>query len=443
LAKIDSSPNLLDIWTRRGAEVVGQTLENPEYQSAAREANKAYRHWHKIQFIARDSGLDPELLWLTIKLGRSFRNQHLPFTSNQGEPLQYTVPDLVQRELMLVDQQLAGRLALDGEERIPADLSDRYIVSSLMEEAIASSQLEGASTVHRVAKDMLRRGRDPRNRDERMILNNYRAIQWIREHKHEPLTPLTLIEMQRMLTEGTLENPDECGRFRLVSEPVVVEDPYGEVLHEPPHASTLSPRLEKLCAFANEDARHAEPFIHPVLRACVLHFQLAYDHPFCDGNGRTARLLFYWLMHRSGYWMFEYLPLSRLILRGPAKYQLAFEYVETDEFDLTYFLVYSARLISMARGELTEYLTRKRKDTLEARRVFAQENMNDRQRVFLLESTERPDHEWTIEIYQAIYGIAYGTARSDLLHLETMGYLRRQQVGNKYVFTTCDPSPKH
>ncbi len=141
--------------------------------------------------------------------------------------------------------------------------------------------------------------------------------------------------------------------------------------------------------------------------------------------------------------MFEYLPLSRLILRGPAKYQLAFEYVETDEFDLTYFLVYSARLISMARGELTEYLTRKRKDTLEARRVFAQENMNDRQRVFLLESTERPDHEWTIEIYQAIYGIAYGTARSDLLHLETMGYLRRQQVGNKYVFTTCDPSPKH
>ena len=57
----------------------------------------------------------------------------------------------------------------------------RFLVNSLMEEAIRSSQLEGATTSRRVAKEMLRTGREPRDRSERMIANNYRALQFMRE----------------------------------------------------------------------------------------------------------------------------------------------------------------------------------------------------------------------------------------------------------------------
>jgi len=57
--------------------------------------------------------------------------------------------------------------------------------------------------------------------------------------------------------------------------------------------------MEAMCAFVN--GRDTEPFIHPAIRAMILHFWLAYDHPFVDGNGRTARALFYWAMLRPGH----------------------------------------------------------------------------------------------------------------------------------------------
>ena len=77
--------------------------------------------------------------------------------------------------------------------------------------------------------------------------------------------------------------------------------------------------MRLLCDFANED-EDGEPFIHPVVRAILLHFWLAYDHPFEDGNGRTARILFFWLMQQRGYWLIEYLPISPIIRKAPAKY---------------------------------------------------------------------------------------------------------------------------
>src|SRR5205814_10028127 len=61
----------------------------------------------------------------------------------------------------------------------------------------------------------------------------------------------------------------------------------------------------------------ALPIFHPMVRSMILHFWLAYDHPFVDGNGRTARALFYWSMLRNGYWMFEYITISKIILSGP------------------------------------------------------------------------------------------------------------------------------
>ena len=66
-----------------------------------------------------------------------------------------------------------------------APARERYVISSLIEEAITSSQLEGAMTTREVAKDLLRSGRKPRTKDERMILNNYRGMLRVREVRHK------------------------------------------------------------------------------------------------------------------------------------------------------------------------------------------------------------------------------------------------------------------
>ena len=131
--------------------------------------------------------------------------------------------------------------------------------------------------------------------------------------------------------------PGAAGRFRRKDERISVMDAtHSVVLHTPPDADSLPARLERLCAFANQ-AQDTEPFVHPVVRAILVHFMLGYDHPFVDGNGRTARALFYWSVARSGYWLMEYLSISRLLMKAPAQYARAYLHTETDANDATLF----------------------------------------------------------------------------------------------------------
>ena len=158
-----------------------------------------------------------------------------------------------------------------------------------------------------------------------MIVNNYRALQFMRDGMPDELTPASVLELQRILTDGTLDNPDAAGRLQRPDDEriAVVDSTDGSVIHRPPPADQLPARLQALCDFANE-GEGPDQFIHPVVRAILLHFWLAYDHPFEDGNGRTARALFYWYMKTRGYWLVEYLSIRgsfgmhRESTRGPS-----------------------------------------------------------------------------------------------------------------------------
>jgi Fic family protein len=165
---------------------------------------------------------------------------------------------------------------------------DRYLVSSLIEESITSSQLEGAATTHKVAKEMLRQGRNPRTRGEQMIYNNYAAMQFIRKHKHLPLTPEMILQLQQIMAESTLDDPTAAGRWRRADEDVrVVDERDQQVFYVLPPAQEVDARITELCDFAN--ASNEKPFIHPVIKAIAIHFMMGWVHPFVDGSGRTAR----------------------------------------------------------------------------------------------------------------------------------------------------------
>jgi len=414
-------------------DVVRKAFANSELQAFVRHCETHYYHWDQIRFRTPPT-IDPEVVWAFVKFGRLSNYRTVPLRGDGESVLRYNIPDPVQREIMLIDQQFAGRLLSDDESPFTQSHRERFIVSALREEAIASSMLEGAATTRREAKQMLKSGRKPRSRGEQMVLNNYRAIMFIREHRKVDLTPEFLIELQTILTEGTQEQSDEVGRFRSDNDNVTVVDRRDDqIIHLPPPASELEARIAQLCSFANHS--RGEDFIHPVVKACILHFQLGFDHPFCDGNGRTARALFYWSMLRSGYWLFEYLPISRLIYRAPARYVRSFLYCETDEFDITYFLVYHARIIATARQELERYLEEKQTQFTQARRIFSSDRrLNHRQREILLSAVRNQDRVFTIANHQRRHGIAYGTARSDLMDLADWEYLRIIQVGKRYEF---------
>jgi Fic family protein len=401
------------------------------------EDGREYVHWDKLRHLQPPNGLTPQEWWLLIKWGRQSSQRVIPLTDPDGRHFAYCVPDVVARRLHYVDQRCAGEVAMYEVVTADAHARERYLVNSLMEEAIRSSQLEGATTTRRVAKELLRTGRAPKDRSERMILNNYRALHYMRDEMPAKLTPEAIVELQRILTDGTLDNPDAAGRLQRPDEEriAVVGRIDGTVLHTPPPAEQLPGRLRALCDFANE-GESPERFIHPVLRAILLHFWLAYDHPFEDGNGRTARALFYWYMRTHGYWLVEYLSISRILRHAPGQYTRSFVLTETDERDTTYFIAYQLDVIERAVEQLHDYLRQKIKDVRDVEEMLKNSSQfNHRQFALLANALRVPDATYTFQTHAASHGVTHETARTDLLALVEMGFLEQRRQGRRYTFT--------
>ncbi len=395
-----------------------------------------YRHWDILRHLTPPSGLSHEEWWAGIKVARRPLYKPLPMVDRDGNPFKFAVVDPGLKMLHEIDQQASGAIG-ETEHVTDPGTRERDLIHSLFEEAITSSQLEGASTTRAVAKEMLKRDRAPRDRSEQMIYNNYQAMQFIRRVTKERLTPSIVCELHRTLTEGTLDDPSAAGRFRRPDEPITVYDDAGQVLHHPPSADQLKGRIDRLCTFANDASD--QPFIHPVVRAIMLHFGLAYDHPFVDGNGRTARALFYWGMASRGYWLSEYLSISSVIKAAPSKYNRAFLYTETDENDATYFILNQLSVIVRAIRELHRYLQRKTASLRATRRLLqdlpgVEPAVNHRQLALIHHAIEHPGFLYTITSHRRSHGISYQTARTDLLMLVKLLLLDQSKRGRAFVF---------
>jgi Fic family protein len=396
-----------------------------------------YLHWDKLRHLDPPDGLTHEEWWLRLKWARIPLARPFPLTDADGADFTFGMPDYVLQLLHFVDQRCSGEIAMPAVVTADDQARQHYLVNSLMEEAIRSSQLEGATTSRRVAKELLQSGREPRNRSERMILNNYRALQFMRDALGDQLTPAHILEMQRILTEGTLENPDAAGRLqRPDEERVGVYDRIdGSLLHQPPPAEQLPERLAVMCRFANEDASSMSQFVHPVIRSILLHFWLAYDHPFEDGNGRTARLLFYWSMRKHGYWLTEYLTISRILRMGPSKYTRSFLLTETDERDTTYFVIFQLEVIKRAINELHRYLGRKISDLRKVEQALrGADEFNHRQLALLTDAARNPDHRYTYISHARTHNVTPETARTDLSELWRRDLLLRRKAGRQHVY---------
>lgn len=404
-------------------------------------SGRVYLHWDKLRHLAPPEGISHEEWWVSLKLGRQQNRREISgLLSTSGKPFYYTLPDCVLEAVHDIDSRARGQVAVIEKVTNPAD-RDRYVISSLIEEAITSSQLEGAATTRKIAAEMLRSGRPPRDHSEQMILNNYRAMQHIRGMNKERLTSDDVRHLHRIVAERTLENPDAAGQLQRESDERVnvVDNRDNVVLHRPPPASELPDRLQRMCEFASGEI-DSQGFLHPVIRAIVLHFWLAYDHPFEDGNGRTARALFYWAMLRNGYWLFEYVSISSRLRKAPAQYSRSFQYTETDDNDLTYFIDAQLTVLRKALDALEGYLARKTREIHETEsRIREMAWLNSRQRALIAHALRHSDHHYTIESHRRSHGVVYATARSDLLQLVEKGLLAQSRQGRKMVFWPALP----
>jgi Fic family protein len=393
-----------------------------------------YRHWDTLRHVAPPDGMTSEDWWSAIKFARSQNKRSLPLVDRNRKPFTYCLSDPVLELLHEIDSHTTGPIASNTSITNP-QTRDRYVQSALIEEAITSSQLEGAATTREVAKEMIRSGRDPIDKSELMILNNYQAIKLIRGLAARDLSADLIFELHKTITAGTIEENALGHYLRSTGDGIAIyDDRDNKLLHDPPSPSEIAWRLEAMCKFANEEAPGV--FLHPVIKAIILHFWLAYDHPFIDGNGRTARALFYWSMLKQGYWLFEFLSISRIIRGAPAKYGRSFLYTETDENDLTYFILAQLKIVKRSIDELHVYLARKTKEIRETeQRLRATVSLNHRQVALISHALRHPGSRYTIESHRMSHDVTYQTSRTDLLSLEDKSLLVRSRQGRAFSFS--------
>lgn len=377
--------------------------------------NINFEYWDTVKYKKCPPDCTPTDLWTYVKAARI--KSAITVWEKYGVSLSLT--NNMQKKCHEIDMNWGGSWGTDAT--IDSKTKEQYLVSSLMEEAIYSSMMEGASTTRKVAKEMLRKKFAPKDKSQQMIHNNYQTIQFIIAHKNEPLTEDLLLHIHRLMTENTMLSPDDAGRFRTNNDVVVENGITHETVHTPPSYDEIPQFINDLCLFFNQN--DDKQFIHPIIRGIIIHFMISYIHPFADGNGRTARAMFYWYMLRKGYWLTEYLSISRVIAKSKKSYEKAFLYAEADQMNIGYFVAYNLRVLEQSFQQLQNYIKKKQSEKNDALILMQIGDINERQAQIIKHFDNSPNAMLTIKDIQTKFMISPTTAKADVTRLVERGIL--------------------
>ncbi|GGM30311.1 hypothetical protein GCM10009425_46130 [Pseudomonas asuensis] len=407
---------------------------------AALDSKGRYQHFDKLRFRIPE-GLDHSLVWSLVK---SARDRQLSEVLPLGEP-----PKLC--KLMLTPAMHMATSESDRHttgaalEWMCSKIGERkhihYLLNDLIEdEAISSSQLEGAATTTKAAKDLLKRNRGPRTPDEKMIIGNFKMMQCAWKRRHEELTTDLISEIHQVGVEGIDDEKYHPGAFRNTDD-VVVEDGDGNVVHNPPPAAGLEKRLNDLVKWVNTNhsVSNSNVYLHPLIKGIILHFAIGYEHPFHDGNGRVARSLFYWFLFKHDFAAFRYIAISTLLKSAPIQYGKSYLYTETDDMDLTYFVDYQSRIIIRAIEEFKRAYE-ETLDDMNKFNVFLYESglfgkLTDKQKVVLQVAKSGRAQEFTAQNVKENLNCSYNTASSILNGLVELKLFKKVKIGREWVFS--------
>ena len=383
---------------------------------------KDYLYWDKIKYleIINFENVD---IWNLVKSKRNFNRDLIKIDNVLTF---YNVNKFLQSKLQYLDFNYGAGLQ---KEQLLSELEkQQYLKNALMEEAVFSSMIEGATTTRVKAKDMLRKNKKPKTHSEQMILNNYKTIQYISENKKKDISIEKLHEIHQLVTENTLEK-ENVGVFRKNNDVNVVNEITGEIVHTPPKYENLNGLMNSFVNFFNNNPK--EEFIHPIVKASILHFLIGYIHPFVDGNGRTARAIFYWYLLKNGYWLTEYLSISRVIMQTKTQYEKAYLYTEIDDMDVTYFIHYQVKVLIKAFEDLKGYVAKKKKEEIKLVKFLQLEGINERQAEILYKLERKENKSFTVKEIENTYAVTNQTARTDIEELVEKGFLKKVAINKK------------
>ena len=296
----------------------------------------------------------------------------------------YTITNNILKHIGIVE---AAREVIMNAPLVPA-WEAKFRKEALERTVHHGTHLEGNPLSEEEVKDVLD-GADviARDRDIQEIINYRNVLKFIDAIHAQIGTPRsynftleTILEMHKLTTEKILP-PQVLGNFR-IRQVVIRNTKTGQVSYTPPPAVEIPYLVEDLVNWINSDEAKSQ---HPIIKAGIIHYELARIHPFSDGNGRVARACATLVMFLDGYDIRKFFSFEEYFDENPMNYYLTLQAVsnqlviDTHERDLTPWLEYFAEGVAIELNRVKEKVQRISVDAAVKTRLGEQLVLNERQ----------------------------------------------------------------
>lgn len=313
-------------------------------------------------------------------------------------------------------QKIAGQSAFAND----------FFLDAKVEEAITSAIYEGANSTRAKAKELIESQKMPKNKDEWMLYNNYKAMLWIQENHNQSVSLNVIKELHGIVTKNTLSEDDMnfSGKFR--NDKVFVISSLGKKKHEGTDFTLVESALSEAFEVTTKNVR----YFPKLLKAIILHYFTSYIHPFFDGNGRTARALFYFKAIKNDLKFVELLSISAYLKAHGKQYEKSFEKVVENDLDLTFFIDFSLDALLEALIKVStkaDYL-------LKINDLKEKVKINGNQVGLLQRLALNKFRKYDIESYATSIGKSREVARQELKQLVELNFLEEIKESKKFVY---------
>ena len=314
---------------------------------------------------------------------------------------------------------------------IPQTGSEAFGAKAMEEEISATFTIESID----FARDSVRRilkGYAPADESEQRILGMKKGLEFIADPGHK-ITEKNLHTLYQLAIGETLPAEDALPQGALYRNDSVYI--VGQSLE---HTGLAHQKLPAYMAELVQFSATDDP-INDLLKAAIIHFYIAYLHPYFDGNGRIARLVHLWYLVQQGYPSALFIPLSGFIERSRRAYYNAYTLCEENQaisgvLDATPFLVY---FIENVYSKLTDALPAA-KTTADFQDALADGKITEKESAlwqFVLSAYGNREFS-TKQLEKDFGNAAYATIRGFVLKFEQLGLLTGQKYGNKMKYHT-------
>ncbi|MFZ3591333.1 Fic family protein [Bacillus sp. DJP31] len=366
-------------------------------------------------------------IWEDILSKRRMQGRKTALLDQNGNNLWYVVTPSIDSTIHEIDFRAKDEL----RRIVSSEIHKNVVFDSLIDEAFYSSVIEGAFSTKKRTRELVDT-KDPKNKSERMILNNYNGLLYILENINTSLNVELFLKLHNIITENTLE-PDEISeKYRDDLVCIMDENAINTMpIYTAPKDEDVQQMMNSLFTFIGDEST----FIHPLIKSCIIHYYIVYVHPFFDGNGRVARAFSYMYLLQQGYDFFTFFSISSVVNQKRKKYYKAIKDSEDFSSDMTYFIKAYLEMTNTSVSEVIEKLVKELNHEILIMNLKNDEIYLNTRQTKILNILKRKDNNLlTIEEYRKRMKVSYETARRDLSELESLGIFKKMKNGKKFIF---------